>query len=217
MRREWRWALAAALALVVGATCAEPYARFALPYYRAVVTTIARFHPWSVVSVEVERVPSSHSAVLQLTGEVRQHRADSRPLALVTSNAQVGEVIETPAVYWSLLLMWPATTRGSRLRFLALGIPVFLALEAVTTPIQLVYSMARATAILAGESPLTIWERWSQFLEAGGRFALETAAAFVAIALASAVPQLAHERPEHRGNALPLLRSQHPGRFARRA
>jgi hypothetical protein len=207
MRREWRWALATLIALVVGATCAEPYARFALLYYRAVATTIARFHPWSVVSVEVVQDPSSHSAVLQLTGEVRQHRGDRHPLALVTSSAQVGEVIETPVVYWSLLLMWPASRRGSRLRVLALGIPVFLALEAATTPAQLVYAMARATAILAGESPLTVWERWSRFLEAGGRFALETAAAFVTVALASAVPKFAHERPEHRGNTLPLLRS----------
>jgi hypothetical protein len=217
MRREWLWALATLIALVVGATCAEPYTRIALPYYRAVVTAIARFHPWSVVSVEVVRDPSSHSAVLQLTGEIRQHRRDPHPLALVTSSAQVGEVIETPVVFWTLLLMWPATTRASRLRFLALGIPVFLALEAVTTPIQLVDSMARATAILAGESPLTIWERWSRFLEAGGRFALETVAAFVTVALASAVSQLTNERPEHRGNTLPLFRSQHPGRLARRA
>jgi hypothetical protein len=217
MRRESRWALAALIALALGATCAEPYARFALPYYRVVATAIARFHPWRVVSVEVVQDPSSHSAVLRLTGEVRQHREDARPLALVTSSAQVGEVIETPLVYWALLLMWPATTRGARLRFLALGIPVYLALEAVTTPIQLVYSMARATAILAGGSPLTIWERWSRFLEAGGRFALETVAAFVTVALASAVAQLARERPEHRGNTLPLLRGQHPGRLARRA
>lgn len=217
MRREWRWALAALIALVVGATCAQPYARFALPYYKTTVTAIARFHPWSVVSVEVVEDRSSHSAVLQLTGEVRQHREDRRPVALIKSSAQVGEVIETPVVYWTLLLMWPATTRSSRLRLLALGIPVFLALEAVTTPIQLVYSMARATAILAGESPLTPWERWSRFLEAGGRFALETVAAFVTVALASAVAQFSHERPEHRGNTLPLLRSQHPSRLARRA
>jgi hypothetical protein len=160
-----------------------------------------------VVSVEVVRDPSSHSAVLRLTGEVRQHRDDVRPLAVVLSSAQVGEVIETPMVYWTLLLMWPATTRGWRLRSLALGIPVFLALEAVTTPIQLVYSMARATAILAGEDPLTIWERWSRFLEPGGRFALETVAAFVTVALTSAVSQLAHERPEHRSDTPSLLRS----------
>jgi hypothetical protein len=185
MRREWRWALAALIALAVGATCAEPYARFALPYYRVVATAIAGFHPWRVVSVEVVQDPSSHSAVLRLTGEVRQHREDARPLALVMSSAQVGEVIETPVVYWTLLLMWPATTRGWRPRSLVFGIPVFLALEAATTPIQLVYSMARASAILAGENPLTIWERWSQLLEAGGRFALETVAAFIAVAMAS--------------------------------
>jgi hypothetical protein len=172
------------------------------------------------VGVEVVRDASSHSAILRLIGEVRRHREDARPLALVTGSVQVGEIIETPVIFWTLLVMWPATTRGSLLRpllMLVLGIPVFLALEAVTTPIQLVYSMARAAAILAGADPLTLWERWSRFLEAGGRFALETVAAFVTIALASAVSQLAHQRPEHRGDTLPLLRSQHPGRLARRA
>ena len=53
MRREWRWTLAALIALAVGATCAEPYARFALPYYRVLATAIAEFHPWRVVTVEV--------------------------------------------------------------------------------------------------------------------------------------------------------------------
>jgi hypothetical protein len=177
LRREWRWALVALVALAVGTTCAEPYSRFALPYYRFVATTIARFHAWRVMDVMVVRDASNHGGALSLSGEVRRHREDTRPLALVVSSAQVGEVVESPLVYWTLLLLWPAATRRWRLCALVMGIPVFLVLEAVTTPIQLVYSMARASAILAGEEPLTVWERWSQFLEAGGRFALEAVAA----------------------------------------
>jgi hypothetical protein len=69
---------------------------------------------------------------------------------------------------------------------------VFLALEAATTGCQLLHSMAEASAILAGEDPVTFWERWSRFLEAGGRFVLEVATALVTVA---AVPPLVSARP----------------------
>jgi hypothetical protein len=79
-------------------------------------------------------------------------------------------------------------TPRRRLACLALGIPVFLALEASTTGCQLVHSMAQASAMLAGEpDPLTAWERWSRFLEAGGRFALEVCSALSLIALSGVV------------------------------
>jgi hypothetical protein len=182
MRREWGWAITAALALTIGATCAEGYARLAVPYYTAVTTFIADFHPWRIVSLVVRPDKSSHSMVLRLTGEVRRHRDDPLPAAMVVNRVQVGEAIEAPVVFWSLLFAWPAQTVRQRLIRLVLGVPVFLALEGVTTACQLVYSMARASAILAGEqSPLTLWERWSRFLEAGGRFVVEVSAALVTV------------------------------------
>lgn len=185
MRREWGWAITATLALSIGVTCAEGYARLAVPYYSAVTTLIADFHPWRVVSLVVKPDESSHGMVLRLTGEVRRHRDDPLPAAMVVNRVQVGEAIETPVVFWSLLLAWPAQTIRQRLIRMAVGIPVFLCLEGVTTACQLVYSMARASAILAGEqSPLTLWEHWSRFLEAGGRFVVEVAAAVVTIGLA---------------------------------
>jgi hypothetical protein len=52
------------------------------------------------------------------------------------------------------------------------------------------HSMAEVTALLAGEkNPLTPWERWSRFLEAGGRFVVEISAALIAVTMARiAVP-----------------------------
>jgi hypothetical protein len=45
-----------------------------------------------------------------------------------------------------------------------------------------------STAILGGDNdPLTTWERWSQFLESGGRFAVAIAAALFTIAIAQAL------------------------------
>jgi hypothetical protein len=182
-RIEWRWPLAAILALTVGATCAESYARLAVPYYTVATTVIAHFHPWRIVSLGVAQDDSSHGSVLRLTGEVRRYRNDPLPAAIVVNRVQVGEAIETPVVFWTLLLVWPAETLRQRLARLAIGVPVFLALEGVTTACQLVYSMARASAILAGEiNPLTLWERWSRFLEAGGRFVLELTAALLTVA-----------------------------------
>lgn len=183
MRPEWRWMLVAAAALAVGMSCAEPYARLAVPYYVTVARQIARLYPWTIDELVVAPDTRSPGAVLQLTGEVSRQRGDATPAARVVSRTQVGEAIETPIVFWSLLLAWPSATVRQRLLRLAVGIPVFLSLEAVTTVAQLVHSLADASAMLAGDDdPLTVWERWSRFLENGGRFVLETAAALLTIA-----------------------------------
>jgi hypothetical protein len=185
MRREWSWALAALVSLGIGATCAESYSRLAVPYYTVTTGLLARLHPWRIRSLAVAPDASSHGAVIQLIGEVRRSREDPLPGALVINRVQVGEVVEAPVVFWILLLVWPAASWRQRLSRALVGIPMFLALEASTTACQLVYSMARASALLAGEShPLTLWERWSRLLEAGGRFVLELAAALLAVAIA---------------------------------
>jgi hypothetical protein len=175
--------LAIAVAFTIGVTCAESYARLAAPYYWAVTTLIATAHPWRVTNIEVTPDSKMHGSVLRLTGEVRRHRDDPAPAAIVVGRVQVGEAIETPVVFWTLVLMWPARTGQQRLARIALAIPVFLALEAMTTACQLIYSMADASAVLAGENdPLTLWERWSRFLEAGGRFVLEVTGAVLVVA-----------------------------------
>ncbi len=187
MRREWRWGLAVVLGLSIGATCAESYSRLAVPYYTVATELIAHFHPWRIRSVRVTPDESSHGVVLELVGEVRSNREDPLPAALVVNRVQVGEAVETPVVFWTLLLVWPAASLRQRLLRIVVGIPLFLGLEAATTACQLVYSMARVSAFLAGEShPLTLWERWSRLLEAGGRFVLEVTAALVAVALTPA-------------------------------
>lgn len=186
MRPEWRWTIAAAVALSAGSLCAEPYARLATPYYRAVDRFIARTHPWTIEEVAVAEDPISRGSVLRLIGEVRRQRGDARPAATVVNRIQVGEVIETPIVFWTLLLAWPAATGRERGARLAAGVAVFLGLEALTTAVQLIHPMAAAAALLSGAS-LTLWERWSGFLEAGGTFAVATAAALATLAAANAI------------------------------
>jgi hypothetical protein len=186
MRREWRWAIAGVAALTIGVAGAESYARLAAPYYAAVATLIAQAHPWKILGVVVTEEGSAHGAILQLTGEVRRRRDDPKPAARVVSHVQVGEAVETPLVFWTLLLVWPAVSVPRRLIYLAIGIPVFLGLEAVTTACQLVHSMAEASAVLGGDrDPLTVWERWSRFLEAGGAFAVAVLAALFTVAIAA--------------------------------
>jgi hypothetical protein len=149
-----------------------------------VTELIARVHPWRVESVTVTADESNHGVVLKLVGEVRRNREDPLPAALVVNRVQVGEVVEAPVVFWTLLLVWPAGSWRHRLLRVAVGIPIFLVLEAATTGCQLVYSMANVSALLAGDShPLTLWERWSRLLEAGGRFVLEVGAGLLAVAL----------------------------------
>jgi hypothetical protein len=187
MRPELRWAVAAAAAFVIGALCAESYARLMLPYYSVVTNLLAEMHPWQVTDLSVVHDEASHGAVLRLTGDVRHQRDDPEPAVRVVIRVQVGEAVEAPIVFWTLLLVWPAATLRHFVTRLLVGIPIFLLLEALTTGSQLVHTMAQASAILAGEhSPVTAWERWSRFLEAGGRFALEVGAGLLALVAAQA-------------------------------
>jgi hypothetical protein len=181
VRPELRWGLAAIAALAIGVTCAKPYAEGAAPYYLLVTRLLAKGHPWEIVSVDVRPGKSNLSAELQLRALIYGEPRD-RPLARVVGRVQVGEVIETPLVYWTLLLVWPAATFRRRALLILKGIPIFLALTTLTTGAQLALPMAQASAILAGDhDPVTAWDHWSRFLEAGGEFALELSAAFAAV------------------------------------
>lgn len=173
MRAEIRWSLAAILALAIGVTCAQFYANLAAPYYAAVARLVASTHPWQVTGVEVKPGKSNLSAELQLHADVYRYIGAPEAAARVTSRVQVGEVIETPLLFWTLLLVWPAASIRQRVLRLLVGIPVFLCLEATTTATQLMLGMAQASALLAGDpNPLTLWDHWSHFLEAGGQFVL---------------------------------------------
>jgi hypothetical protein len=184
MRHEWRLGLVAVVALVAGTAGARYYAQLAVPYYAGTAGLIARLHPWRVLSLAVTNDPKSHSTVLLLKGEVFRKPADPGPGAVVVSRVQVGEVVETPLIFWTVLLLWPAAS-GPRWLRLAIGIPVFLGLEASTTVCQLLQAMSEASAMLAGDSdPLTLLDRWSRFLEAGGRFVVEVLAALLTMAVA---------------------------------
>ena len=189
MRREVRWAIVAIAALAAGAICAAPYARLAAPYYEAVDRLIAANYPWEIASVDVKAGKTGPSSELRLVGYVRRHRDDPQPAAMIVGHVQVGEAVETPVVFWTLLLIWPAASLRQRVTRLAIGLPVFLVLEAATTACQLIYSMAGISAELAGaDDPLTMWDRWSRFLETGGRFAIELGAALLTVSLGSRLP-----------------------------
>jgi hypothetical protein len=117
-------------------------------------------------------------------------RLRRRPAALVVNTVQVGEVVETPLVFWTLLLLWPARSRRQLVLRIAIGVPLFVGLESATTACQLVHSLAEASALLNGErNPVTWWDQWSRFLEAGGRFVIEVVVTLGAVAMASAVDQ----------------------------
>jgi hypothetical protein len=193
MRLEWRWGLVSASAVALGALGAERYAGFTAPFFSAATTAIAAAHPWTVRGVEVARDAAGSGAVLRLSGEVRRP-GESMPAARISSSVAVGEVIDAPLIFWTLVLLWPARDLRQRLMRVALGIPVFLGLEILTTACQLLHPLAEASAILAGDdAPVTLWERWSRFLEAGGRFVLEVSAALCTVAMAQKSPR-AHAR-----------------------
>jgi hypothetical protein len=183
MRSEVRWGLAATAALAIGVTLAEPYARLLVPYYAYVDALIAAGHPWEIDSVAVKPGPSRLTAELRLEGYVRRTLDSRNRAARVVSHVQVGEVVETPVVFWTLLLAWPAANKRQWALRLLIGLPGLLGVEAITTAMQLMLGFAQASAILAGDpDPVTAWDRWSRFLEFGGQFVLDCAAAILLVA-----------------------------------
>ncbi len=205
MRSEYRWALAFAAALVFAALGARPYARLAAPCYQVIAGLLALSHPWDVVSVEVAQPSGAAGAVLRLKGLVYASAASLHPSFRMTGKLQVAAGAQGPLIYWTVLALWPAPTLRRRLALLALGMPVFVLLEAATTVCQLLNPLAWASAVLAGErDPVTAWEYWSRFLEDGGRAGLALlAAVLTAVMAARAVPAGVWRGPAPRAVALP--------------
>jgi hypothetical protein len=184
MRLERRWLLAASVALLVGAFGAQTYAQLAAPYYRAAAIWVARGRPWTITRVDVSQDAARPGVFVRLHGEVRTVANAARPAARLTGRVQAGAAIEGPLIFWTILLAWPAEARR-RGALLLVGVPIFLGLEAATTVCQLLNGFAEASAVLAGDpDPLTIWERWSRFIESGGRDVLAVCAALLTVASA---------------------------------
>jgi hypothetical protein len=200
MRRELSWALVATAALTMGTIGAEPYARLLTPYYIAVSRLLARGHPWDIAGVDISSDAKGPGSVLRLTAFVRRYEADRQPVGQIVSKLQVAAAAESPVVFWTVLLLWPVGSIRRRIGVLVLGIPIFLGLEAATTVCQLLNPLAYGSALLVGNaSPLTWWERWSRFVESGGRIALAATAAILTVTAvrtvtgAGTAPRVAHQ------------------------
>lgn len=183
-RREIWWACAALAALAMGAAGAKPYARLAAPFYTLADRVLVIGHPWTAGVVEVQPNDKGPGFVLYSISDVRRQSSDLQVAARAVARVQVGEAVETPVVFWTLLLLWPATSVRQRLMRIAIGLPIFLGLEAITTAVQFIQVLPEVSARLAGETdPLTFLERWSRFLEAGGRYVIEVFCVLAAIVM----------------------------------
>lgn len=184
------------LVILLGGIAGELYASCAAPLFALLTRWLVHGHPWQVLSVDLISSGADHGRALRLTASVHRHLGD--PGALVVQRLQIGEVIETFAVFWPMLLLWPTGSGRQRLSRCLVGIPVYLLLEAATTAVQLVHNLPQAAAMLEGESdPLTVWERYSRFLEQGGRFAIEVCGALIAVSIANF---LSASHPAHASN-----------------
>jgi hypothetical protein len=73
---------------------------------------------------------------------------------------------------------------------LAVGVPIVLVLEASTTATQFIHALPAVSAMLAGDAdPHTLLDHWSEFLEGGGRFAVEIFAGLLALAISARFAQ----------------------------
>jgi hypothetical protein len=182
--RTVTWLLTCTLFLIIASEFSASDVRFAMPFYSVVSRCIADIRGWKVESLELrssDRGPYGHALVL--TGSVSASPDNGR-WARVVTKLGVGAIVETPLVFWLLLVLWP--TRSSREWGWSIfaAVPIFLVLEAATTITQLIHNLPDAEAILAGDlHPVTSWQVWSRFLEEGGRFAVVVLGASMAVSL----------------------------------
>jgi hypothetical protein len=185
MRREWIWGLVALAVFAAAAWGADGYARLVAPAYRAAAELIASGRPWKIEEVRVVRDASVPGTVLRLIGDVRRQPGDPKAAAVVVARVTVGALVQGPVVFWLLVLLWPARSAQQRWLRVALALPVFVGLEGVTTLCELLAPFTDASAALAGQpAAVTAWDRWSKFVEAGGRTALAAAAAALTVGVA---------------------------------
>jgi hypothetical protein len=154
------------------------------PYYMFIGRIVARSRPWEIREVTLNRKGPGGGAELRLVGIVRRLPEQPAPAIQAESGLNVGAIIQLPVVFWSLLIAWQADSVRHRLKRIVIGLPLFLMLETGTTVCQLIGPMAEASAYLNGNyHPVTSWELWSRFLEAGGRPVVAVVAALITIAI----------------------------------
>lgn len=178
MRAEPR-ALLIVAALLAGAALggAATYAECLAPFYAVAAQTLAEPDGWQVVAADVR--PSKHGPgrVVALTADFYAEPAGTprgaEPAARVVSEVQVGAVAEGPVVLLAVLSLWPLARGARRRRLLLAGVPALLVLECLTTVPQLMHAMPAVAAMAAGAGDrVTLVDRWGEFIEGGGRFAL---------------------------------------------
>ncbi|HEY4209988.1 MAG TPA: hypothetical protein VGM84_00795 [Steroidobacteraceae bacterium] len=184
MRRDVPRVIIALAALLAAAVYSESYARLMSPAYLVVARFLADNQPWDITAVEVEPGKADIHGELHLRADIRRHLGDSKPVARVVGHLQVGSVVETPLIFWAILLLWPSGSGERTLLAILAGIPVAIALEALTTVAQLVAPLAGASALIAGQAHGATLEKWSALLEEGGRVVICVLAALLVIALA---------------------------------
>ena len=185
MRAEWRAIAVVLTLLLAGALGASRYAAVLCPYYVVAVSTLGADAGWQVVSVNVRDSNHGPGRVVALTADLYSRASASQAAARVVSEVQVGAVAEGPVVLFSILALWPLQAGRRRWRLLLAGVAALLLLELVTTVPQLMHAMAAVAAMAAGEPDhTTAWDRWTSFLEGGGRFAVECALAVLTAAFA---------------------------------
>ena len=173
MRIERRAIALIAVLLLAGATGAGGCATLLCPFYVVAVRTLSSSQGWQVVSAEVRTSQHGPGRVVALTTDFYRSPHDARSTARVVSELQVGAIAEGPIVLFSILALWPLQPGRSRWRLLLAGLPAVLLLELLTTVPQLMHAMPAVVAMVAGEPDrATLLDHWSEFLEAGGRFAV---------------------------------------------
>ena len=205
IRPDWRILCAALITVAVGSIAAPAYLRRVAPCYLSAARLIARGEPWQIVDVAVEPSTDKPGMIQQLSALVSGGDARHTRHAQLLGKVHAGAAIEPLLTFWLVLLAWPAVSAKQRWVRILMGAPVFILTDAATTIVSLMHALPWAQNTLAGLPDVpTGWDRWVDFLEAGGRFAISVSAALLTIAAAAQLPATRRARRDPAGGRLPV-------------
>ncbi len=164
---------------------ARYYATLWLPLYRAELAMLAP--QYTVVDLRLQR-PGGETLIALDIKTARAINIGTKTVpAGVTMNSStlMGNVVQHPIIYFSILLAWPGFLTRERLFLLLTGLPLLVLVEALDLPFILLGALEDLMLynLAPDQLPGSRLVTWMDFLNGGGRLALSAAAAVCNVAI----------------------------------
>ncbi len=182
-RLWWRGTLAGGLLLLAAVCCGEAMVEACLPLFHKTFSVLAS--EFNVVSIVLDREGADR--VVRATVSLRSPLViDGRvffpdPRGIANASTLIAHALQGPVVMLAIALAWPASRLVEHACRVLLLAPLLLALLALDVPSVLAGELWRTVVDALAPGSTSALLGWKSFMQAGGRYALASAGAIVAV------------------------------------